>query len=238
MLDLKDTSVDPWYGYTPHTIERYREISRGAKSAYLRTPSVEIFETIVVELQSHRLATLDDRLLHGLLLSAAQDGWTDMAKHLISRGAPMDRPKHVWRETSLWRACKKGHEKVVQMLPDNGAQPCDLEFEVAAAHGHVSTMKVLLGSEAAANPVSTKDCLYAAARKGFVSVVQLMLDFGVDPNNGDIAPLIGAMESEHTTIFWMLVQRGALGSKILPEAQRRAEAQGLESMLVLLHEAH
>ncbi|KAF1961653.1 hypothetical protein CC80DRAFT_543018 [Byssothecium circinans] len=108
------------------------------------------------------------------------------------------------------------------------------ELKAAALHGHASIIEILL--ESGADVHTAKDCLYAAARKGFVDIVQMLLDSGMDPNKGDTAPLVGAVESEHIAMFRLLVQRGAIVARVLPEATRRAEAAGLESMLALLRE--
>jgi len=240
MLNLEFTSVDPWHNWHPHSDggDR-RKMSRGEQSSYLETPSIEIFELMRSELRRRWLAKLDTELLRDLLTSAAVHGRTDMVKHLIQCGAPLDRPVRIRKlpRYALWCACKNGHEEVVQVLLQNGAKPRPKEFEIATTHGHASTLKLLLETEAAAQPHFSKGCLYAAARKGFADIVQLLLDYGVDPNDNDTAPLIGAVESEHTAMFRMLVQRGAVSSEILSEAKKRAEAEGLESMLVLLREA-
>jgi len=232
MLNLEFTSVDPWQNWRPQH-ENRRKMSRSEQSSVLKTPSVEIFEMIRSELRSRQLAIPDKALLRDLLANAAGNGHTDMVKHLVLCGAPVDEAAERWPPRALWCACAKGHEEVVQVLLQNGAKPRAPDFRIAATSGHLLTLKLLLESEAAAQPHLTTGCLYAAAKKGFADVVQLLLDHGVDPKNSDTAPLIGAVESEHTTMFRMLVQRGAVSCQI---SREQAEAEGLESMSALLQE--
>ncbi|KAF2823856.1 ankyrin [Ophiobolus disseminans] len=193
---------------------------------------------MLAELQFRRLVIVSNEFWDAALLNAAWCGWTDMVKHLISRGASLEWPEHEYLKSPLYRACRYGHEGVVRVLLDNGAEPFRPDFETAATHGHFSTLKLLLEIQPVFQPSLTKNCLYAAARKGFLAIVRLLLDFGADPNGGETAPLIGAVEAEHVIIFRLLVQWGADVPSVQAEASKRAEAAGLESMLALLNENH
>jgi hypothetical protein len=233
VLAMECALDNSWYD---SRAKEHGSMSRGALAAFLKTPSVEIFELMLSELKSRQPVELNKALLSDLIFRAARSGWTDMMKHLISLGAPignLNRPSGTY---PLWHACKYGHDEIAQMLLDAGERPRNHAYDVAVGRGHNSILKRLLRSQTIIDPSATRNCLYNAARMGYTNTVHLLLDFGSDPNEGDTAPLIGAMEAEHTAIFRLLVQRGAMVSRILPEARERAEKEGLESMLQLLRE--
>jgi hypothetical protein len=224
---------DSWYDFRA---EEHGVLLEGSLGTFLKTPSVEIFEHMLSELRSRQPVELNKTLLGNLIYRAARGGWTDMVKHLISLGAPtgdLHRPTGAY---PLWYACKYGHDDIAQVLLDAGERPRNHAYDMAVERGHNSVLQTLLRSQTIVDPFATRNCLYNAARMGYTSTVHLLLDFGLDPNEGDTAPLIGAMEAEHTAIFRLLVQRGTIVSRILPEARERAEKKGLESMLELLRE--
>lgn len=63
----------------------------------------------------------------------------------------------------------------------------------------------------------------------------MLLDAGVGANQGSPARIVCAVESEHTGIFWLLIERGASldDPMVAIAAVAKAEAAGLESMLSL-----
>jgi hypothetical protein len=233
VLGLTCSLAIPWYGCRamgdlPIVRRRWKwDIS------FVRTPSVEVFETMLEELRSLGPMILDAGPLGQLAFYAAGNGWEIMLKHLISIGAPLEELHTYLKRYPLMRACEMGHDGVVQILLDNGAILRGPEIRYAAQHGHTSTVSTLLKSRTKLDPAFKEDCLHTAARNSFADIVRLLLDFGVDPNNGEPAPLIGAVESEHTGIVRLLVGKGARVCQILPEARRRTE---LQSMLELLDE--
>lgn len=226
VLQRECNSINSWLGES-HQLDLRR------LATILRTPSVELFEVMVQEISSRRLATLSVELLSGLLHCATGRGWANMVAHLIKRGVPSDEMSRSVKLHPLATACKAGYDDVVQILLDNGAIFRGPEIRYAAQHGHTSTVSILLKSQSEPNPVFTEGCLYAAARKGYADVVRLLLDFGVDPNDGKPAPLLGAVQSEHTGIVRLLVGKGARICQTLRRAQKRTE---LQSMLELLDE--
>jgi hypothetical protein len=221
---------DSWYDARA---EEHGVLLGGSLGTFLKTPSVEIFEHMLSELKSRQPVELNKTLL---ISRAARGGWTDMVKHLISLGAPTGDLKRPSGTYPLWYACKYGHDEIAQVLLDAGERPRNHAYDMAVERGYNSVLQRLLRSQTIIDPFATRNCLYNAARMGYTSTVQLLLDFGFDPNEGDTAPLVGAVEAEHTAIFRLLGQRGAMVSRILPDARERAEKEGLESMLELLHE--
>lgn len=101
-----------------------------------------------------------------LLMTAATDGYTDIAALLIEHGAEFDvqDPKRhadddPWCRTPLARAAGNGHLAIVKLLLERGAR-LDLVGE---------------GLEA-------KTPLFAAAYRGHTEIAQLLLNAGADPN--------------------------------------------------------
>jgi hypothetical protein len=224
---------DSWYD---SRAEEHEVFLAGSLSTYLKTPSVEIFEHMLSQLKSRQPIELNKALLGILIYRAARSGWTDMVKHLISLGAPTGDLKRPSGAYPLWYACKYGHEEIAQVLLDAGERPRNHAYDMAVERGHDTILKKLIRSQTIIDPFATRNCLYNAARMGYTSTVHLLLEFGFDPNEGDTAPLVGAVEAEDAAIFRLLVQRGAIVSRILSGARERAEKEGLESMLELLHE--
>ncbi|KAF2183551.1 ankyrin [Zopfia rhizophila CBS 207.26] len=203
----------------------------------LRTPSVETLNLILAEREKWNPRPLSEGFLLDLLCEAARQGWTTMTEHLISLGAPLEVPiKMKSIKSPLYYACEAGHDEVINVLLDHGAQICGRELEAAASHGYTTTVKILLERGADVHCTGAEDCLLVAARKGFFEIVRILLDAGMNANQRSPAPIIFAVQSEHTGIFWLLIERGARldEAKVAAEAVRRAEAAGLESMLSLL----
>ncbi|KAF2446211.1 ankyrin [Karstenula rhodostoma CBS 690.94] len=212
---------------------------RSICSDLLYTPSVNVFKLIGKAVEKREILLVNREVMLAVLVNAIRRGWMEMAKHLIRNEAPLDRPySRVTGESenALYFACMYGRDDMFRLLCDNGAQICGSELGIAAWHGHTSIIKMLLERGADIHATTSRNSLYAAARKGYLSVTRVLLDAGMDPNTGDTPPLFGAVESEHVGIFRLLVERGAVVSSITLEDRNKAETEGLESMLALLSE--
>jgi len=112
----------------------------------------------------------------------------------------------------------------------------------AAAEGDISGIDELL--RAGANVNCTVDIgefgspLSAAAYKGRLDAVRLLLDRGADPNLvSDAGPLINAAEAGHVDIVSLLLDRGATIDRIVPGNQNaliRASGKGRLEVVKLL----
>tara|TARA_R110002003_G_scaffold48_26_gene4179 strand:- start:21705 stop:22058 length:354 start_codon:yes stop_codon:yes gene_type:complete len=112
----------------------------------------------------------------------------------------------------------RGHTAIVEYLLAHGAGP-EQTVAMASECGRLELVQRLLEG-------------------GYLDVVRLLLDAGVDPNQtiGPKSPLASAIANEH---FTLLVERGAElhADGVAEECVRRARKDGLDSMLLLL-QAH
>jgi ankyrin repeat protein len=80
--------------------------------------------------------------------------------------------------------------------------------------------------------------LLKAAEGGYIEIVRLLLDSGVDPNEtvGLANPLASAIAKEHTALFSLLIEREVdlNTDRVAKECVKRARKDGLDSMLLLL----
>lgn len=212
------------------------KLRRGMANELLATPHIDIFEYLRSELQTGSIDAMSTKRISNYLTTASRNGWMNMVKHLLLHGARVDQRNQATHTFPLADACKGGHDGVVQVLLDHGARFWAGEVAGAVKHGHTATLKILLATKLPVDSLHFSDCLSHAAGRGYADIVQILLDYGVDPNTGSIPPLIAAVEAEHTGIFRMLIARGANASTVKDADRKRAESMGVESMLVMLDE--
>jgi len=102
-------------------------------------------------------------------------------------------------QTALCAACREGHEYVVRLLLDNGADPnvpndigtTALHFAVDG-HRHTSTAKMLLsaGADIDASDRDGASALFTPCARGKSVFVKLLLSRGANPNIGTVGPHI------------------------------------------------
>lgn len=186
------------------------------RTELLRTCSVPIFEYVLVALQKCAdFDVLEFKRFFDLLLAATREGWTDMARHLLLRrgGDTFTDQEKQTLASLIWHACDTGHADVFRVL-------------LNAFGRHLVEDQ---GLESSAPSLSR--CVETAAKRGYASVVRMLLDYGAKP---EAAALVGAVEAEHEEILRMLVDRGAeVSEALLDEARQRARNLGLKSMTKL-----
>jgi ankyrin repeat protein len=180
----------------------------------LRTPNPEIFNIIMREKKLTN-GHLTWNILKRLLRYAATRGWVNMIRHIFSLGGTPEAPTSLEitaKGHGLWplyRACEAGQDEVVRLLLPYQVHPLGFELEAAASHGNISTVKLLLEHGAGINTELAKNCVAAAAANGYLGVVRVLLDAGMNPNEGDIVPMVQAVRAEHPEICQLLIERGA-----------------------------
>ena len=168
-----------------------------------------------------------------ILLTSAQNGWTNMVRHLLQHGTDPNSFGQTDDETPLFFAAQQGHTDVVQSLLDGGARIQNNCIRVAASKGHVKIVQLLVARKS-----DITGAVVAAARGGYGDVVKILLKIGANANEEDgELPAIGyAIIAEHISMFRDLVQYSAHAPSpaIRETIVSRATKNGVESMLVLL----
>jgi ankyrin repeat protein len=131
--------------------------------------------------------------------------------------------KDSYGRTPLSYAAEKGHEAVMKLLVEKGAE---LEtksdyygrtpLSYAAEDGHAAVVKLLLEKGAELETKSTssgRTPLSYAAEKGHEAVVKLLVEKGAEPETKDEnygrTPLLYAVENGHVAVVKLLVEKGA-----------------------------
>ncbi|EAA66248.1 hypothetical protein AN1130.2 [Aspergillus nidulans FGSC A4] len=152
--------------------------------------------------------------------------------------------------TPLSHAASNGHESVVKLFLQHGAQ-ADSKTDsgqtpliFAVVHGHESVVKLLLqhGAQADSKTISGKTPLSYAASKGKESVVRLLLQHGAQAdskNNTGQTPISYAASKGHESVVRLLLTHGAQADSKANWGQTplsRAAFDGHESVVRLFLE--
>jgi hypothetical protein len=147
-----------------------------------------------------------------------------------------DRAQVIWKEST------QAPDSQSNTTGKRGASGLDRALIRAAAEGDISGIDELLRAGASVN--CTVDIgefgspLSAAAYKGRLDAVRLLLDRGADQNLvSDAGPLINAAEAGHVDIVSLLLDRGATIDRIVPGNQNaliRASGKGRLEVVKLL----
>ena len=131
------------------------------------------------------------------LFYACNHGHTDIVRILLRNGV---RPDHTGpsKIIPLHCAVSRGHQEIVELLLDAGANIHARNLNltpvlVAINYEHGKVLESLLSRGAEANPSINEDfALHFAARKGFRSIITILLEAG--------APVDSANEGGHTVL--------------------------------------
>ena len=137
-------------------------------------------------------------------------------------------------DLALLAAVSAGHTQAVELLLSAGANVALGDGEAlraAAENGHVEVVCVLLS---ASTKPDALDVLLAACSSGHLSVVQYLLDRGVDMRAGQDAALREACAHGHADIAQFLIDRGADVHAEGDEAMHEASANGHQHIVLLL----
>lgn len=139
---------------------------------------------------------------------AALHGMTEVVRALLDKGADPKLKATISGEggwTALYWAATNGHTSIVKMVLDHEdrnltvweAPGYNSPMLAAAENGHADALRLILDRRKV-QIESTKHqwtALEMAARKGHTSVVELLLERGADPANGQSLPLAEAVQN-------------------------------------------
>ncbi|KAJ9607047.1 hypothetical protein H2200_008119 [Cladophialophora chaetospira] len=148
-------------------------------------------------------------------------GHESMLLLMLQRKKDHDIDESDWLgHTALIWASKYGHERVVQILLDHGANVdtregiCGTALYLASEHGHEKVVRRLLDHGADVNRQSglRGTALDAASSRGLKRTVQILLDHGADVNiqGGQYGTALqAASQNGHETVAQILLDHGA-----------------------------
>lgn len=174
-------------------------------------------ETIQILLDNHAVLNMPDTDGLSPLHSASRVGHNDVVKLLLTKCAKIE--ARVERMTPLHFAVLGGHLKTAQLLLDYNAEvePQDsggfTVIQGAVEFGHTELVKMLITRGANITTATNLELFQTACRKGFVEIVQILFDLGVDVNvsvsENHWTPLIWASRYGHVETVKFLIEKGA-----------------------------
>ena len=184
------------------------------------TPNVETFDML---LELHPEKALKEKDLKTLLEHAASRGWEDLVRHILNMGTSPDDP----------------YGKLLTLAEQTNLYFADCFFKLgsplmrACERGFESIVRVLLEHKAFRH----KEALTTAVKGGNLNVVNLLIEYGANVNEGSPLPIVSAINQERKDIFQALLEQGAaLDGENGAKAVESARKEGLTSMLALLEE--
>ncbi|CAL9126200.1 unnamed protein product, partial [Musa textilis] len=157
------------------------------------------------------------------LFLAAHAGDLAVVRMLLEKGADVN--QKLFRGHAITAAVREGQAEVVALLLKAGAsQPaCEEAVMEASLHGRARLTELLMGSDLVRPPVAAH-ALALAASRGFVDVVDTLIECGADPNatsrlllrslkpslhtHVDCTALIAAIVSRQAAVVRRLLQAG------------------------------
>lgn len=133
-----------------------------------------------VSLVREELPYASDEEKKGVLVNAAELGYTEIVRSLLEAGVRED-----W---AMAAAANFGRLDVLRLLSENGGGNRNAALIAAAAHGHAAAVRFLIGRGAS----TLDEALADAALRGYSAVVRELLSAGADPR----APVYGGTTAE------------------------------------------
>lgn len=183
------------------------------------------------------------------LMVAAFNGH-DMILQIILDTKPLDleaKDSSIGRTALMW-ASLGGHERVIELLLNKGAETnvhdrySSTALKEATKKGYEKVVKLLLTNGANVNEDHEDECsaLILATKIGHEKIVQMLLDKGADVNAINVAygnALEAASENGHEKIVHMLLDKGAnvnAQTELTSSALQAASANGYEHIMRIL----
>lgn len=184
---------------------------------------------------------------------AADSGHPDILELLLEKGADVNTPASMYRDSALHFAVHRGHEKCVEILLEYGADINMRKKEgisalhLAARDGNEALVRLLLdnGADIHAADDSGRQVLHYAVERAQTDIVYLLLVKDADINGGfskerrGDTPLFKAVYHGHEDLVEVLIAEGAdiaIRNGLGRTALHEAATQGLDGVVRLLVE--
>jgi ankyrin repeat protein len=150
-----------------------------------------------------------------IFFEVSRRGFVSIVRMMLEEeNVDVNQVRWLTQDTALQHAAANGQLKVVKILLDAGAQPCDTDGNAlyrAAKHGHEEVVKVLIEHGYDIDGFGAEDtALVTAAEKGHFRMVKLLINLGADltaRHCGEIA-LHRAAANNHADVARLLIEKG------------------------------
>ena len=142
-----------------------------------------------------------------VLMTAARSGSVEAVKILLDHGADINAKENYRGQTALMWAAAERHADVVKLLLERGA-----DWKVLSVSRETNMPKLSAASSISPLARGGLTAFHFAAREGDIETGRVMLDGGVDINQGDAdhtSALVVAILNKHYTYAKFLLDRGA-----------------------------
>src|SRR6516165_3751390 len=142
-----------------------------------------------------------------VLMTAARAGNADVVRVLLDHGADVNAKETYKGQTALMWAAAEGHPAIVKLLLEHGA-----DWKIQSQSRETRLPKLSAASSVTPMARGGLTAFLFAAREGDIETARVMLDAGVDINQGDVddtSALVVSALNKHYTFAKFLLDRGA-----------------------------
>ncbi len=178
------------------------------------------WKTSFLSKQAQSLSSLGEEEKISWLSSASDSNDEQSVTLLVGTGMNVNQTAGKKESTPLYLATQNGHEKVVEILVNNGSnvnlpnKRGVVPLHVASQNGLEKVVEILVNSGSNVNQPDEKGFtpLHSASQFGYEKIVQMFLNEGAKINQGNkdgSTPLGLASENGHEKVVEILISQGA-----------------------------
>ena len=200
--DLESVNVLLAAGAKPNAANRYGTTPLSEAAA---AGSARIVEALLrAGADAKTLTTADGETV---LMTAARAGNIEVVKALLDHGADVNAKENYRGQTALMWAAAERHAAIVKILLDHGA-----DWRIQSVSRETRLPKLSAASSVTPFARGGLTAFLFAAREGDIETAKVMLDHGVDIDQGDVdntSALVVSALNKHYSFAKFLLDRGA-----------------------------
>jgi ankyrin repeat protein len=200
--DLESVNLLLKAGANPNAANRYGTTPLSEAAAAGSAPIVEAL--LKGGADAKALTTPDGETV---LMTAARAGNIDVVKALLEHGADVNAKENYRGQTALMWAAAERHPEIVKLLLEHGA-----DWKIESVSRETKLPKLSAASSVTPFARGGLTAFLFAAREGDIETAKVMLDHGVDINQGDVdhtTALVVSELNQRYTFAKFLLDRGA-----------------------------
>jgi len=175
--------------------------------AFQRGSKIELAEKILLNESYSQIEELYPKAAY----YSAKKNWLNILSKLLEKGVDVN--ALTKGQTPLCAAGKKGHDYVISLLLDNGADPNvpdntgTTALHCAVEYDDTSTAEMLLSAGANVNALDRDDVspLHLACARGKTEFVKLLLSRGANPNIAIVGTTRGVHYTQHAVVYTVML---------------------------------